>query len=146
MTVQILNTTSDWLIVTADFPNLSVESLYQHWTTPDLLKKWWSPDVPQMTATVGETYHLAWSAMNWNLRGTVKAATLNTVFAFSWAWDHQPTLPTREVCISFTAKNNGSALTLLHGIYGDSHDDQNDRQSHIEGWTHFLGELGKISA
>lgn len=144
MTFKQIASTSDWLIIEAVFPQLTPDDLYDHFTTADLLMQWWVGDGAEVNALVGGTYHFEWTAMDWHLRGTYKAAERGKVLAFSWKWDHERTLPAREVCVVIQPDEAGSKLTLLHGIYSESDADQQDRQSHLDGWQHFLGQLGAL--
>lgn len=146
MTVRQISSTSDWLLMEADFPTYSPEVLYDHFITADLLKQWWVGDVPEIMPEVGGHYHFSWMPMGWHLSGTYKAAERGKVLAFSWKWEHEPLIPMRHVCLMFHAgqAENSSRLTVLHGIYSDSEADQEDRQSHVDGWTHFLGKLAML--
>lgn len=136
-----LETGSDAVKVTATFPQFKPAELFRYWVEPQLLPKWWSPEaeiVPQM----GGAYHLAWQSMNWHLRGQYIAFEPGKRLAFTWKWDHEPDLPTREVDVRFEAAPDGSTiLTVTHGHYSDSEVDQEDRQSHLDGWMHFLAQL-----
>jgi uncharacterized protein YndB with AHSA1/START domain len=143
--IKPLASSQDWLLVTAEFANLNADALYKHFTQADLLAKWWAPSAPMLDLTIGGHYHLEWQPMNWHLRGTYKAVEPGKVLAYTWKWDHEPELPMRNVCIMFQeGKHDGASLTLLHGTYGDNEAEQQDRQSHLDGWVHFLGQLQKV--
>ena len=145
--IKQLRSTNDWLLISADFPNFSRQELFAYFTQADLLPKWWSPNVPELDLSVGGKYHLAWSTMNWHLRGTYTAVERHKILAFSWKWDHAPELPMRNVCVMFTQRQAGAAsLMIIHGTYGDDESEQNDRQGHLDGWTHFLGQLQMVKA
>jgi hypothetical protein len=40
--------------------------------------------------------------------------------------------------------DGGTKLIVTHGFYNDSPRDQDERQGHIDGWTHFLGRLQAV--
>ena len=112
------------LELTTDFPKLTSEALFANFTKPELLLRWWPP-----RATVEP---------QWG--GSYPARRLG----FTWRWDHEPGLPTRQVDLIFDPAGSGSRLSITHGPYNESQCDQDDRQSHLEGWTHFLGQLSAL--
>jgi uncharacterized protein YndB with AHSA1/START domain len=136
----------DRLIIIANFPNFTPESLYDHFTQSNLLTAWWAHEAPEIDPEIGGKYQLGWSAMGWTLRGVYKAAERGKAVVFTWKWDHEPDLPEREVTVLFQSAAQGSTLTIIHGFYAESEIDQNDRQSHLEGWTHFLGQLRALKS
>src|SRR2546427_6808671 len=56
----------DWSsdVCSSDLPAL----LFDYWTNPDLLKKWWPP-AAELQPKVGGTYHFSWPQQDWHLRG-----------------------------------------------------------------------------
>jgi uncharacterized protein YndB with AHSA1/START domain len=81
--------------------------------------------------------------MEWELYGEYSHFEPGRRLAFSWNWRHEPDLPTRQVDIQIEPLAQGSRLTLTHSAYSDSPADQTDRQSQIDGWHYFLGQLQK---
>jgi uncharacterized protein YndB with AHSA1/START domain len=79
--------------------------------------------------------------MDWHLRGEFTKFEPARKLGFTWRWDHEPELPTRQVDLVIEATGPGSRLTITHGTYDESRRDQDDRQSHLDGWTYFLGQL-----
>ena len=141
LVVHQIETGNDQMKVTATFPQFTPAELFRYWVEPGLLPRWWSPEA-EITPQLGGTYHLAWQSMNWHLRGIFTAFERGKHLAFTWKWDHEPNLPTRNVDLRFeTAPDGGTILTLTHGDYSDSEVDQEDRQSHLDGWMHFLTQL-----
>jgi uncharacterized protein YndB with AHSA1/START domain len=139
--VNQIGSPNDQLKLSANFPQFTPDTLFRYWVEPQLLSKWWSPEA-EISPKVGGTYHLAWQSMNLHLRGEYTAFEPGQRLAFTWKWDHEPDLPTREVDISFiAAPHGGTILALTHGHYSDSQADQADRQSHLDGWMHFLSQL-----
>ena len=144
MSIKTVKSASDRAVMAADFANLSVDALYDHVTKPALITKWW-PSAAEIDLQVGGSYHFSWPQMDWHLRGMYQAAEANQFLAFTWKWDHEPDLPARDVNVVFHAdQNGGSSLVIVHGFYSESEQDQTDRQGHIDGWMHFLGELQKV--
>ncbi len=145
MALQQLPSEGDRLVMRATFPHFSPETLFDHWITPDLLCRWWPP-VAEIEPREGGAYHLSWPKMGWHLRGHYTTFERGKALGFTWKWDHT-SAPARQVALDFEALSNGGAqITLTHGIYTDSSEDQEERQGHVEGWTHFLGSLQQLHA
>ena len=131
------------LELTAGFPKLTSEALFANFTQPELLQRWW-PAQATIEPHLGGAYHLSWPDMDWYLRGEITVFETARRLGFTWRWDHEPGLPTRQVDLVFDPAGSGSRLTITHGPYDKSQRDQDDRQSHLEGWTHFLGQLSAL--
>ena len=51
-------------------------------------------------------------------------------------------MPERTVQVQFVSQDSGgTTLHIEHGTYDNSERDQEDRQSHIDGWKFFLEQL-----
>lgn len=136
--------TKEKLVLRADFSNLSPVQLFNYFTKPDLITQWWASQA-EIDAKLGGNYVISWPQMDWYLRGTYTEFVAGQALTFTWKWDHKPDLPERTVQLEFQARaEGGSTLVLMHGSYGDSDTEQEDRQSHLEGWQHFLNELAKL--
>lgn len=120
----------------ADFPTLP-ETLFDYWTRADLLTCWW----PEAAEVGNGLYHLAWPRLERTLLGQVTVFEPGQTFGFTWKWDFEPQLPERSVLLRFESVEVGTQITLEHGPYDDSVADQEDRQSHVEGWSFFLPKL-----
>lgn len=79
--------------------------------------------------------------MNWELTGRFQDTSPGRRLSYTWQWTHEPQLPTRMVTVDFEPLHSGSRVTVSHGRYGATAIEQEDRQSHIDGWLHFLGQL-----
>lgn len=127
----------------ATFPSLSPAVLFDYFTVPERLMQWW-PQAAEVEPRAGGRYRLLWPAMDWELFGHYRVYERAQRLAFSWQWKHEPNLPMREVDITFAPEGDGSRLAITHGTYTDSEVDQGDRQSHIDGWQHFLSRLQEL--
>ena len=137
----------DRLAVVAELPHISPARTFDYWTAPDLLCRWW-PQEAEIHPYLGGMYHLSWPQMNWHLRGRYLSFVPGKQLAFTWKWDHdEENAPLREVSILFEPLSADSTrLTLTHGPYTDSEDDQDVRiYHHLEGWMHFLPRLQALS-
>ncbi len=140
--VQQLPSEKDWLVVTAEFPTIAPEALFDYWTTPALLRRWW-PQEAQTDPHPDGVYHFSWPKPGWSLRGYYTAFEPGKNLSFTWKWDHEPDLaPIRHVIVTFeTLAEGGTRITIIHGPYAESREDQEERAGHFDGWTHFLGRL-----
>jgi uncharacterized protein YndB with AHSA1/START domain len=139
--INQLPTGRDTLAVTTFYPGVTPQELFSYWVEPPLLKQWW-PQQAEVDAAEGGEYHLSWPAMSWDLRGQYTAFRRGERLGFTWKWDHEPDLPTRQVDVAFEPVGDlGTQLTVTHGTYDSSKRDQDDRDSHMEGWTYFLTRL-----
>ena len=129
----------DTLILRAALPGAPAD-VFPFFTEPAKLTRWW-PSAAETDPRTGGSYHLSWPQMDWHLRGTYGAVESGALLEFTWKWDHEPDLPERTVRVEFAAEDGGTRLTVHHGTYGDGDAEQEDRNNHHEGWTHFLGQL-----
>lgn len=143
--VRLLTTPDDHMLIAAEFSNLTPTQLFDHFTQPELLLKWW-PQGAETDARIGGTYHLSWPGMSWHLRGIYCEFIPGERLVLTWAWDHQPELPERTVEMDIQPATNGSTIRLKHGTYGDDEVERADRQSHIDGWLHFLAQLQSLAS
>ncbi len=128
------------LVITEEFPAFTPEALFDHWTEPGLLCRWW-PQAAAVDPRPGGAYHLAWPRTDWHLRGRYTAVERGRRLAFSWRWDHEPD-DAKDVLVTFAPRpDGGTVLTITHGSYTDSAHDREVRAGHLEGWTYFLARL-----
>ncbi len=142
-TITQVDTDNSRLVLTADLA-FTADELFRYFTQPDLLTQWW----PQQALTepyLGGHYQLSWPAMNWQLYGEYLAFEPGRRLVFTWQWRHQPELPQRQVETVFSQQGSGGRITLSQGTYTENQQDHKDRQSHIEGWNHFLGILQQLA-
>ncbi|MEM7335949.1 MAG: SRPBCC domain-containing protein [Chloroflexota bacterium] len=143
--IEDISTDNTAVNLTTTFPHLTPQQLFDQFTQPEQLITWW-PQEAVTHVVAGGQYELKWPAMNWTLRGQYTAVSPPNGLSFTWQWDHQPELPTRTVHLTINADGNGSRLEIEHGRYDQTEVDQADRQSHIDGWDHFLAVLHHVSA
>ena len=131
--------TTDKVVIIAEFANCTSEALFDCWVKPDLITQWWPP-VAEIEPALGGTYHLSWPKMNWHLRGRYTVFEPGKQLGFTWKWDHY--LPQTEVMVLFEPLSDDSTkLTVTHGSYSNSQEDQDARMGHLEGWQNFVNKL-----
>jgi uncharacterized protein YndB with AHSA1/START domain len=129
------------LIVTSFYKRIAPAELFRHWTQPELLTQWW-PAEAELEPRMGGRYCLSWPSMSWHLRGIYTEFEPGRKLAFTWKWDHEPATPERHVHVAFEPIGDiGTQLTITHGTYANSQQDQQEREGHLEGWTYFLRRL-----
>jgi uncharacterized protein YndB with AHSA1/START domain len=133
------------LALQADFPGVPPMQLFEYWTRPELLVRWW-PSEGEIEAREGGHYHFSWPGPGWHLRGSLTRFDPGRGLALTWKWDHDPDDMTRTVDVTFAPLDDGTRLDLVHGSYSDDETGREERQSHHDGWTHFLGRLREVTS
>jgi uncharacterized protein YndB with AHSA1/START domain len=130
------------LVVRGEFPRTDPATMFARWTKPAEIVRWWPPEA-EIEPKVGGTYHLSWPAQNWFLKGRVTVYEEGKRLGFTWRWHHEPdTAPKREVLVEIAAREGGgSVLTVTHGPYTASEEDQAERKGHLAGWRQFCTKL-----
>jgi len=139
-----LSTDHTELIMTARFPRFTPLELFDCFTRPELLVQWW-PQQAETDQRQGGSFKLSWPAMDWQMNGEYIHYEPGHRLEFTWRWTHLPELPERLVEIDFSPENNGSRIVLRHSRYTQDPRDQEDRQSHLDGWMNFLSRLQQLS-
>jgi uncharacterized protein YndB with AHSA1/START domain len=141
--VRQLPSGSDTLVMQVRLSGLTPAGAFRALVEPALLVRWWPPET-EVDAREGGAYCLRWPQQGWHLRGRFLVFAPPERLDFTWRWDHEPELPERTVRIVIAPQGPGSLLTLTHGSYDRSARDQADRQSHHDGWQHFLARLQEL--
>ncbi len=113
------------------------DTVFTHMTDPALLSKWW-PSGAETDLRVGGTYHLWWEGPDWHLRGEYLEIDPPNNVRWTWKWDHDE-LPPREVAITITGRVDTTEIEIIHEAGSPE-----ERDSYLEGWSHFLGILGDL--
>jgi uncharacterized protein YndB with AHSA1/START domain len=133
-----------WLVVERRFSGISSAKLLHHWTDPQMLVRWW-PHRADVELRIGGSLHLAWPASDWHLRGEILEYREGQSLHFTWAWDHLPDEPQREVRVGVRTDDDATVLTIVQGPYGTGIAEDQARQGHLDGWHHFLDRLEAIT-
>lgn len=133
-------TSTDRITIVAEFPHINRESLFDLWTNPEQLKKWWPP-VAELEPRLGGKYHFSWPNQDWHLRGKYTMFKRGEKLGFTWKWDHESVNETRVTLSFMSVPQNGTRLTLQHEGYAKNKEDRKIRDEHIQGWMFFLGKL-----
>lgn len=133
-------------VVAGDFDAFTPESLFDHFTKPELIVKWW-PESAEFDLKPGGKYLLQWPNQDWNLRGEYLEVDRGKHLAFTWAWDHEPPRDApQRVDVWFDHIHEiGTRIGIFHGPFQLTDEDQAARQGVIEGWIHFCMRLGGVA-
>ncbi len=142
MLVEQLPSTNDKLVVAIQIGNVTPDLIFACWVMPQLLAHWWSPKAV-VDPRLGGRYSLTWPTLKQTLQGVYSVYDPPHTLAFTWKWDHEPERadPLR-VHITLETIDTDVRLTLVHGTYSASAEDQDLRiDHHLTGWQHFLPRL-----
>jgi uncharacterized protein YndB with AHSA1/START domain len=137
----LLPSSSDRLMVAAQFPSITPELLFDYFVRPALVTRWWAP-VVDIHARQGGMFHYRWPDLNLDLRGQYTFVERGTKLAFTWKWDHEVRTP-RSVVITFQPFADGAMLTVQHMPYTAS--EQQERRLHAEAWQYYLKQLQDLT-
>jgi uncharacterized protein YndB with AHSA1/START domain len=144
MPINEIETEKDTLVISADFPNQPPEKLFNYWVDSELMSQWWPP-VAEIDPVLGGRFHLHWPDNNWTLRGTITQLVEARELGFTWHWDSsQQKEPTKGVVVQFEPAGNGTQVTITHGPYKLTEDEQKEREGHLGGWDYFISNLQEV--
>jgi uncharacterized protein YndB with AHSA1/START domain len=136
-----------WLKLEGEFPGLTVAQMFDYWTKPELITKWWPPKA-EIEGKIGGKYELTWTdeegAMKWQLSGKITEFEQNKRLGFTWDWTGSENPNKSTVSLEFIESKGGTKLRVTHGPYTESADDQEHRRSQLEGWQFFGAKLRKL--
>ncbi|WP_248310848.1 SRPBCC family protein [Bosea vaviloviae] len=126
--------------------NASAAEVFQAWTDPALLMRWFGPENVRTTEVavdprIGGAYRVVMlenTGERHEISGSYYEVVENERLAFSWSWVTTPERVSR-VTVTFKPDGDGTILTLLH----EKLFDEQAVKGHTHGWT---GSLGKLEA
>lgn len=130
----------DWLQVSTEISGTNPAEVLAAFYEPDRLRQWWGGE-PTSDPPKEGTYTVHFAQLEQTMRGEVTKYVPSEVFAFTWAWDHEPDIQGLMVTIRAVPAADGTRLELEHGPYMDG--TRGEAQGHREGWEHFLPRLAQ---
>jgi uncharacterized protein YndB with AHSA1/START domain len=128
------------------FP-VSPEKVWQAWTEPQALKRWFGPDEGEVSfaktdVRVGGRFHVVFSTLDGeehDVSGVYREVQPHRRLVFTWAWK---STPEREslVTLTFRAAGSGTDFEMLHEQFFDVA----ARDRHVYGWTGSLAKLARL--
>ena len=139
-----VQTSPDEVRLEAVFERVEPTALFEYWTNPGFLTRWWPPKA-DLEPRRGGRYHFVWPDQGWHLRGTFIEFEKGSRLGFTWSWDHDPEDKT-QVRIRFTGRPDGRSTTLLLIHEGHARIDRSEDRlrDHLEGWKFFLPRLARL--
>lgn len=140
--IRVIRDGPAWLTVGIDLPGIAADRVILWFTEPDKLLRWWGQEA-DIQPRPGGRYEVRWPSMSWTMRGEIAALSEHELI-YSWHWLHEPDLPARVVIVHADAEEGGATVRVTHGPYRQSEAfprEDEDRQSHRDGWTTFLPAL-----
>jgi uncharacterized protein YndB with AHSA1/START domain len=119
--------------------------VYDAWTTPELLMKWFAPAneytviVHRADTHVGGTYRIEMRHANGASHivvGEYRELNRPTRLAFTWGWEGAPVADTL-VTVEFHPSGAGTEVVLTHTRFPT----ESARNEHLKGWTGCLDRL-----
>lgn len=124
------------------------ESVFEAWTTPSLLMKWWGPAGVECTGAEidlreGGAYRIANrhadGSVTW-ISGVFERIRPPDELVYSWNIG-VPAADDSRVTVEFRSHREGTELVLTHERLGDG-----VREMHVQGWTGCLDGLQRLFA
>lgn len=143
--VRSIGGSEDRLVLVASVDGATAEQVFAALVEPARLTRWWAEEATTEPRSGGE-YHLAWPAIGRDLRGRYLEFQPPSRLVMTWKWDQEPDRPERKVAFAVDERGSGCLLTVEHGTYGEGEAEAEDRESHLDGWMHFLGRLRTVMA
>ena len=137
--VREVESPRDRLTLTGDFPGFTPAEMFDHFTKPELLAKWWPPQA-EVELKEGGAYVLTWPGQ-WKLLGRVLAFTVGRRLVFSWTFEHDPSEDRHVEVVFDPLDGGGTRLWVIHSPYDEGDPERKAREGHRKGWEHFLARL-----
>lgn len=120
--------------------------VYQAWTDPKALAKWWGPEgmvpiIESFEAKIGRTYRTGMRAADgttyW-VSGAFTEVVPNERIVFTWAWENDGVRGHEtRVTVWFADAGADTSVHLRHELF----ESVESRDQHNQGWTSSLGCL-----
>ena len=126
------------------------EAVYNAWTDPEILTKWWGPEgmtAPELELNThkGGSWTATMESAEGNRMTTsgeykVLEPPSRLVFTFAWTQDDGSRGAETEIEITLAKSDIGTLMTLTQGKFAD----MAARDGHNEGWSSSFNDLEKV--
>ena len=127
-----------------------LETVFQAWTDPEMLKKWWRVDagwstpIAEVDLRVGGRYRLGMFEPGkdgpYVVGGVYREVTPPEKLVFTWIWDGPGAAEETLVTVDFLDQGDATEVILAHQNFAD----QNMRDEHQKGWGGCLTQLASL--
>ena len=109
----------------------SRETVFQAWTDPEMLKKWWRVDAGWSTPI---------AEVDLRVGGAYREVTPPEKLVFTWIWEGPEAAEETLVTVEFLDQGDHTEVILTHQNFAD----QNMRDEHQKGWGGCLTQLASL--
>jgi uncharacterized protein YndB with AHSA1/START domain len=139
-----IRTSEDEVRLEGVFKAVEPTTLFDYWTVPGFLTRWWPPKA-DLEPRRGGRYHFVWPDQGWHLRGTFTEFERGSKLGFTWSWDHDADDKTRvRIRFAGTPDGRSTGLILTHDGHSRIGRSQELLKDHIDGWKFFLPRLARL--
>jgi uncharacterized protein YndB with AHSA1/START domain len=133
------------LRIVRDF-DASPERVYQAWTDPRLVKRWFGPSefstpIAEIDLRIGGTYRIGMKSPDGELyvaTGEYREVVQNRKLVFTWRWEDSPSdTPGTLVTVEFKRSGQNTELVFTH----ENFTTEELMKDHQEGWEGALSKL-----
>lgn len=128
------------------------EAVFDAWTKPELLSKWWGPEgftVPEhsLDVRIGGAWRTVMRSPEGGrhiVSGVYRAVERPRRLAFTWAWDQDDGSRGHEteVTVEFLPRDGGTLVRLTQAAFLE----KEHRDNHELGWTSSFNDLERLFA
>lgn len=120
------------------------ERVWQAWTAPEALARWWWPErfrtTYEVDLRVGGAYRFRTADLSdlgvLGISGTFLEIEPPRRLVYTWRWEHDAGQQT-EVTVEFLDRGGSTELRVTHRGFAD----EQDRENHVRGWNDCLDRL-----
>ncbi len=136
------------LTLTRSYP-VAPEKVWQAWTDPQTLKKWWGPgpgepvSLAELDLRVGGRFRIVFGGADGSAHecaGVYQEVVPNRKLVFTWCWPNSTPDRVSVVTIVFKGVGGKTELTFKH----EQLFDEKARDDHQRGWTGLLDKLERF--
>ncbi len=125
-------------------------TVFQAWTDPDMLTKWWRVDagwstpIVEVDLRIGGRYRLGMLESGkdapYVVGGEYREVTPPEKLVFTWIWEGPESTEETLVTVEFLDQGNATEVVITHQNFADQH----MRDEHQKGWGGCLAQLASL--
>ena len=145
--VRILETATEKSIIKLDmlFRYMKAFEMYDHFVEPELVGRWWVPQVDRLELGSGGEYHFTWAKTQRKIWGEYSDKLIGGEYLeFTWQDTLSPGIMPKSVSLSVENVFQDDTIclaTLTHSPFGLSTDEQAYRTILLSQWIMLFAQL-----